>query len=117
MNNIIDLNKSLNNKCAYIYKPKCEYNPKLHFTENAKKYHFDKCVIETFQKMGNHHECVKYMSGLMMTSPETYNCNMHNIHNICKHHQKNFTINDAMTLCESETKAVEKYWKNKFNIK
>lgn len=99
-------------------KNTCLYNKKKdHFTNAAKDYHINKCVVNTMEKMSDKKKCVTYITGLMNANANEKNCtykeSIKDIENICDKHKQNFTFNDAKMLCIKKKEATDSFWKNK----
>lgn len=96
-------------------QPTCQYNPSIHFTDEATKFHIRKCASKKFQEMSDVKKCTKYMSNLLQTSttPLSTKCNLEQIKNICNDITSKFTLDDAVKICEVENKINSEYWRYK----
>jgi len=94
-------------------KKVCNYNKKIHFTEEANKYHIDKCVMKTMKKMSDKQKCVRYMSGVMNANNSSKSCSIKDIESICEDHKKNFSLKDAQKLCRLKNQASLQFWGEK----
>lgn len=94
-------------------KKMCEYNKQIHFTKEANKYHVDKCVMKTMEKMSDKQKCIRYMTGVMNANNASKSCSIKDVENICEDHKKNFTLNDAQKLCSLKNQASSEFWKQK----
>lgn len=91
----------------------CNYNKSIHMTPEADKYHVDKCVMNTMEKMSNKEKCIRYMAGVMNANNTSKSCSIKNLENICEKHQQNFTMEDAKLLCIKKKEASKSFWMNK----
>jgi len=92
---------------------KCDYEPKLHFTKEAKEFHINKCVSEKLTNMSDEKKCVEYLSGILHSNKKT-SCSIEDLTYRCESLREEFKVKDAEKLCEIEYDGMKKFWTEKY---
>lgn len=85
----------------------------VHYTDEAKSYHEDKCVSKTMARMADPMHCIAYMAGVSEGNPRMADVSIADLRAHCAAKEATFTIADAQELCSGLNEAHASFWSEK----
>lgn len=93
----------------------CQYDPRTaHRTENASKYHHQKCMKRVIESMQDKTKCVGYLAAIAHQNPGMQPCSIEDIESICEQYTSEFSVQDAERLCANINEAQTKFWRGMY---